>query len=120
MTLMSAMVGETVTLHANVTEIQKNELIRWKFAKSREYNQAAFSVIAKWDKTSNEENLYNEERFKDRLQLHHNTGSLTISNITPKHYGHYKLQIISEGRKITKTFSVASYVSTVSPSIVLI
>ncbi len=42
MTLMSAMVGETVTLHANVTEIQKNELIRWKFAKSREYNQAAF------------------------------------------------------------------------------
>ncbi len=79
-----------------------------------------FSVIAKWDKTSNEENLYNEERFKDRLQLHHNTGSLTITNITPKHYGHYKLQIISEGRKITKTFSVASYVSTVSPSIVLI
>ncbi|KTF87717.1 hypothetical protein cypCar_00004768 [Cyprinus carpio] len=86
MTLMSAMVGETVTLHDNVTEIQEDELIRWKFAKSRECNQAEFYAIAKWNKTNNEENLYNEERFGDRLHLHHNTGSLTITNITPEHY----------------------------------
>uniref|UniRef100_A0A672K8M9 Immunoglobulin V-set domain-containing protein n=1 Tax=Sinocyclocheilus grahami TaxID=75366 RepID=A0A672K8M9_SINGR len=100
-------VGESVTLHTDVTEIQEDELIRWKFADSNVNKQAEFSVIAKWDKTKTEENLYNEERFKDRLQLDHNTGSLTIRKITPKHFGQYKLQIISEGQKISKTFNVA-------------
>uniref|UniRef100_A0A8C2JAN3 Ig-like domain-containing protein n=1 Tax=Cyprinus carpio TaxID=7962 RepID=A0A8C2JAN3_CYPCA len=32
---VSAMVGETVTLHTDVTEIQEDELIRWKFADSK-------------------------------------------------------------------------------------
>ncbi|XP_052446708.1 uncharacterized protein LOC127988145 isoform X2 [Carassius gibelio] len=104
-----AMVGERVTLHTDLTEIQDDELIRWKFADFKVNKLAEFSVIAKWDKTKNEEYLYNEERFKDSLHLDHNTGSLTITNITPKHYGHYKLHI-GEGQKITKTFNLLAHV----------
>ncbi len=37
--------------------------------------------------------------------MNNNTGSLTITNITPEHYGHYKLQIIIERRKISETFN---------------
>ncbi|KAK2906652.1 hypothetical protein Q8A67_005637 [Cirrhinus molitorella] len=105
-----AMVGETVTLHSDVTEIQENELVRWKFADSKAHKLAEFFVIAKWDKTNKEEYLHNEEKFKERLRLEHNTGSLTITNITPEHYGHYKLHITSEGQKISKTFNLVAHV----------
>ncbi|XP_050950254.1 uncharacterized protein LOC127153278 isoform X6 [Labeo rohita] len=107
---VSAMEGQTVTLHTDVTKIQENELVRWKFADSKLYKLAEFFVIAKWDKTNNEEYLHDEEKFKDRLQLDHNTGSLTITNITPEHYGHYKLHITSEGQKISKTFNLVAHV----------
>uniref|UniRef100_A0A8C2JBJ0 Uncharacterized protein n=1 Tax=Cyprinus carpio TaxID=7962 RepID=A0A8C2JBJ0_CYPCA len=107
--LMKTMRGQSVTLHTDVTEIEENELIWWKFADSSVNKEAEFSVIAKWDKTNNEENLCNEETFRDRLHLDHSTGSLTITNITNELCGHYKLQIISERLKISKTFSVAFY-----------
>ncbi|XP_067252788.1 SLAM family member 5-like isoform X5 [Chanodichthys erythropterus] len=107
---LSVIEGESLTLYTDVTEIQENERICWKFADSEERHCAEFVVIAKWDKPNNEEYLYNEERFKDCLKLDHKTGSLTISNITPKHYGHYKLQITCDGQNISKTFSVVAYV----------
>uniref|UniRef100_A0A8C2JBH7 Ig-like domain-containing protein n=1 Tax=Cyprinus carpio TaxID=7962 RepID=A0A8C2JBH7_CYPCA len=106
---VSAMVGETVTLHTDVTEIQEDELIRWKFADSKVCKLAEFFVIAKWDKTNNEEYLHDDNKFKDRLHLDHDTGSLVITNITPKHYGHYKLHITSEGQKISKTFNLIAH-----------
>lgn len=105
------MVGETVTLHTDVTEIQEDELIRWKFADSKVCKLAEFFVIAKWDKTNNEEYLHDDNKFKDRLHLDHDTGSLVITNITPEHYGHYKLHITSEGQKISKTFNLIAHVS---------
>ncbi|XP_052446725.1 SLAM family member 5-like isoform X1 [Carassius gibelio] len=104
-----AMVGERVTLHTDLTEIKEDELIRWKFADSKIYKFAEFFVIAKWDKTNNEEYLHDDHKFKDRLHLDHNTGSLIITNITPKHYGHYKLHITSEGRDISKTFNLVAH-----------
>ncbi|XP_051764534.1 uncharacterized protein LOC127520461 isoform X2 [Ctenopharyngodon idella] len=104
------MVGQSLTLHTDVTEIQENELICWKFADSKGCHCAEFVVIAKWDKTNNEEYLYNEERFKDRLKLDHKTGSLTITKVIPKHYGHYKLHITSNGQIISKTFNVVAHV----------
>jgi len=108
------MVGDPVTLHTDITEIQENQLIRWKFADSKRHNRAEFTVITEWDKTNNEEHFYNEERFNDHLKLDHNTGSLSITNVTPQLYGHYKLHIISEGQKISKTFNVVAYVSWLS------
>ncbi|XP_073700872.1 uncharacterized protein [Garra rufa] len=107
---VSAMVGQTVTLHTDVTEIQENELVRWKFADSKVHKLAEFFVIAKWHKTNQEEYLHNEDKFKDRLLLDHNTGSLAITNITAKHYGHYKLHITSEGQEISKTFNLVAHV----------
>ncbi|XP_052446715.1 uncharacterized protein LOC127988148 isoform X2 [Carassius gibelio] len=107
--LMKTMSGKSVTLHSDLTEIQDDELIWWKFADSSGNKEAVFTVIAKWDKTNNEENLCNEERFRDRLHLDHNTGSLTITNITNELCGHYKLHITSDRLKNSTTFSVAFY-----------
>ncbi len=45
-----------------------------------------------------------DERFRDRLKLDHQTGSLTITNTTTEHAGDYQLDII--GVK-SKTFSVS-------------
>ncbi|XP_059425042.1 uncharacterized protein LOC132159516 isoform X2 [Carassius carassius] len=104
-----AMVGETVTLHTDLTEIQEEELIQWKFADSKVNKLAEFFVIAKWDKTNNEEHLHDDSKFKDRLHLDHNSGSLIITNITNELYGHYKLHITSEGQKISKTFNLVDH-----------
>ncbi|KTF78910.1 hypothetical protein cypCar_00034325 [Cyprinus carpio] len=44
-------------------------------------------------------------RFRDRLKLDDQTGSLTITNITTEHTGHYQLQINS----VIKNFSLTVY-----------
>ncbi len=47
-------------------------------------------------------------RFRDRLQIDDQTGSLTITNINKLHSGLYKVQIISGDVK-HKSFSIAVY-----------
>ncbi|KAL0161736.1 hypothetical protein M9458_045461, partial [Cirrhinus mrigala] len=46
-------------------------------------------------------------RFRDRLKLDNQTGSLTITNIRTTDSGDYKLQINSNTFSIIRTFSVA-------------
>ncbi|XP_051550784.1 uncharacterized protein LOC127438919 [Myxocyprinus asiaticus] len=105
---MSVKEGDSVTLQTGVTEVQENQLIQWKFAASKGYDETGvFCVIAKWNRTNNEEFLLNKGTFKNRLSLTNQTGSLTITNIRVKHAGHYKLQITSNRNTFrTKTFSV--------------
>ncbi|KAK7136628.1 hypothetical protein R3I93_016846 [Phoxinus phoxinus] len=107
-TSVSVMEGQPVTLHTADPEIQGMEEMCWKFADSKKHN-AKFAVIATLNKTNNEELPCNRtiQKFKDRLKLDLNTGSLTITNVTPKLCGHYKLHITSGGQMIIHTFIVA-------------
>lgn len=88
-------------------------MIWWKFADSKQCSCATFVLLATLNKTNNEAYLYNEtiQQFKDSLELNHNTGSLTITSITPEHYGYYKLHITSKEDMVVHTFSVVAHVS---------
>ncbi len=46
-----------------------------------------------------------DERFRDRLKLNNQTGSLTITNTTTQHTGCYKLQTNS----VNKTFKITVF-----------
>ncbi|XP_051978168.1 uncharacterized protein LOC127639893 isoform X5 [Xyrauchen texanus] len=109
MKTLSVKEGDSVTLQTGVTEGQEGQLIRWKFAASKGCDETGlFCVIAKWNRTKNEEFLNNKGIFKNRLSLNNQTGSLTITNIRVQNAGHYKLQITSNRNTFrTKTFSVS-------------
>ncbi|XP_058618046.1 uncharacterized protein LOC131531355 isoform X2 [Onychostoma macrolepis] len=101
------MEGESVTLNTDLIEIREGDDILWKYG-------AGKSLIAKINRaygifsTSDSP----DGRFRDRLKLDNQTGSLTITNITTQHAGHYKVKI---RRAITssKKFSASVYAVTV-------
>ncbi|KAF4097242.1 SLAM family member 5-like [Onychostoma macrolepis] len=95
--------GDSVTLHTGVTEIREDDDILWKFGAEK-------SQIAKMKKKKQIFSTYNgpDGRFRDRLKLDNQTGSLTITNITTQHAGVYQLEIAG-AKKSSKTFSVSVY-----------
>ncbi len=100
--MVSMMEGHSITLKTNVTEIQENYNIVWKFGSE--------DVLITSIKRNKQIFRYNvtDERFRDRLKLDNQTGSLTITNITTQHAGLYQLEI--RGAKLSsKTFSVYVY-----------
>uniref|UniRef100_A0A671LYF8 Ig-like domain-containing protein n=1 Tax=Sinocyclocheilus anshuiensis TaxID=1608454 RepID=A0A671LYF8_9TELE len=101
---VSVMEGDSVTLHTDVTEIHEDDDILWKFG-------ADNSLIAEISREKQIFSTYDDVpdgRFRDRLKLDHQTGSLTITNITSEHAGLYKLEIIGV-KWSSKTFSVSVY-----------
>ncbi len=92
--------GDSVTLQSDATEIHEDEDILWYFGDKK-------SVIAKINReTKTDDGL--DERFRDRLKLDDQTGSLTITNTRTEHAGLYQLEI--SGAKLkSKTFSVSVY-----------
>uniref|UniRef100_A0A673JB44 Ig-like domain-containing protein n=1 Tax=Sinocyclocheilus rhinocerous TaxID=307959 RepID=A0A673JB44_9TELE len=82
------MEGDSVTLHTNLTEIHEDDEIVWTFG-------AENSTIAQINRTAGIFNTSDvlDGRFRDRLKLDNQTGSLTITNTTTEHAGLYKLQI---------------------------
>ncbi|KAL1252204.1 hypothetical protein QQF64_020000, partial [Cirrhinus molitorella] len=108
---VSVMEGNSVTLNTDVTEIHEDEDIQWTFGANN-------SLIAKL----NREKLIfprsdgPDGRFSDRLKLDHQTGSLTITNITTEHAGLYQLDIIGV-KWSSKTFSVSVYARLPIPNI---
>ncbi len=97
------MEGDSVTLHIGVTEIQQADDILWTFGAEK-------SFIAKMKKQQQIFSTFNgtDGRFRDRLKLDNQTGSLTITNITTEHAGLYKVEI--SGLKLSShTYSVSVY-----------
>ncbi|XP_026054412.1 uncharacterized protein LOC113040287 [Carassius auratus] len=80
--------GDSVTLNTRLTEIQKDDQILWKFGPNR-------SLIAKISRETGVFNTYDgpDEKFRNRLELDHQTGSLTITNINTTDAGLYEVTI---------------------------
>ncbi|XP_067253048.1 natural killer cell receptor 2B4-like [Chanodichthys erythropterus] len=99
---VSVMEGDSVTLHTDVTEIHEDDDILWKFAAK---DIAKISIEKQIFSTYGD---VPDGRFRDRLKLDDQTGSLTITNTRIEHTGLYELDIT--GVKLSsKTFSVSVY-----------
>uniref|UniRef100_A0A672PRF8 Immunoglobulin domain-containing protein n=1 Tax=Sinocyclocheilus grahami TaxID=75366 RepID=A0A672PRF8_SINGR len=97
---VSVLEGDSVTLNSDLTEIHQDDEILWKFGIKN-------SLIGKINREKQIFSTYDTPgRFRDRLKLDDQTGSLTITNITTQHAGHYELEI-NEPMWSTKTFSVS-------------
>uniref|UniRef100_A0A8C1YWW7 Ig-like domain-containing protein n=1 Tax=Cyprinus carpio TaxID=7962 RepID=A0A8C1YWW7_CYPCA len=88
--------GESVTLDTRVIKNPHNS-ITWYF------NDIGIAVI-----TRDQSEICSVDRYRDRLKLDHQTGSLTITNITNTDSGLYKLQIRSSRFTIMRSFIVSA------------
>ncbi|XP_048038434.1 uncharacterized protein LOC125263480 isoform X2 [Megalobrama amblycephala] len=93
--------GDSVTLHTDFKNNQQDD-IKWYFNNIRIAQIIGDLSESCTDVQCNE----GTERFRGRLKLDHQTGSLTITNITDTDSGEYKLQIISSTIR-EKIFNVA-------------
>uniref|UniRef100_A0A673KAI8 Immunoglobulin domain-containing protein n=1 Tax=Sinocyclocheilus rhinocerous TaxID=307959 RepID=A0A673KAI8_9TELE len=81
--------GDSVTLNSGLTEIRNGDLIQWWF-------WVGNTLIAEINKLADRFTVYEDVlggRFRDRLKLDKQTGSLTITNIRTEHAGHYEVEI---------------------------
>ncbi|XDV23934.1 hypothetical protein PO909_028275, partial [Leuciscus waleckii] len=106
------MEGDSVTLNTDLTEIHEDDEILWKYG-------AENSLIAQISRTagiSSTSDDVPDGRFRDRLKLDDQTGSLTITNTTTEHAGDYKL-VIRGAKRSSKTFNVSVYDAVKSVSV---
>lgn len=94
---MTVMDGRSVILHTDVTELQRNDEIEWRFGPQ---NTLIAEVKRKNDKTYDGD----DGTFKNKLKLSKQSGSLTISRITTDHSGLYELKSIRRGKTYYKRF----------------
>lgn len=104
--IVSVMVGDSVTLKTDIETIKRNDDIVWRFGPD-----SPDTLIAEIMKWSYMFSIYVNEQgpFKDKLQLDHRTGSLTIKNTRSEHSGFYKLTIVNNRKTFHKSFSVKVY-----------
>ncbi|KTG42868.1 hypothetical protein cypCar_00039749 [Cyprinus carpio] len=93
--------GDPVTLHTNVTTNQ-HETIKWYFNSTLIAHITGDLSKICTDVQCNE----GTERFRGRLKLNNQTGSLTIMNITNTDSGDYTLEIINTGSDSEKIFNI--------------
>ncbi|KAA0712566.1 hypothetical protein E1301_Tti023261 [Triplophysa tibetana] len=93
---------DSVSLHIDVTEEQRNEKIHWKI---KHNNSLVAEIITENRKISTP---FIEERFRDRLELDDQTGDLIITHMKNEDSGQYEADVTigSNTHTIHKTFSV--------------
>ncbi len=101
-TSVSVMKGDSVTLNSGLTEIIDGDHVWWWFG-SKNTLIAEMNVI---NESISDDVL--DGRFRDRLKLDKQTGSLTITNTRTQHNGHYLLMIFG-AKPSLKAFSVSVY-----------
>ncbi|XP_067272603.1 SLAM family member 5-like [Pseudorasbora parva] len=100
---VSVMEGDSVLLQTNVTEINEDDDIMWRFGAEKSLI-ARIKRVKRIFPTSDGP----DGRYRDRLKLDDQTGSLTITNISTEHAGDYQLEI-SVKESSSKTFRVSVY-----------
>ncbi len=98
---VSVLEGDSVSLNSGFTEMMDDDLILWRFGSEN-------SVIAQINVMTDSMTVYDDvldERFRDRLKLDNQTGSLIITNTRTEHTGLYKLQT----NTVSKSFSLSVY-----------
>ncbi|KAK7136698.1 hypothetical protein R3I93_016903 [Phoxinus phoxinus] len=98
---VSVMEENSVTLYTGVKTNQQED-IKWYFNDIRIAHITGDLSKICTDVQCNE----GTERFRDRLKLDHQTGSLTITHTRNTHSGVYKLLIIGSSRNSEKIFNV--------------
>ncbi|KAF4097492.1 hypothetical protein G5714_021500 [Onychostoma macrolepis] len=99
---VSVMEGDSVTLNTDV-EVQTEDHILWTF----EPQCIQIAEIIKRDKL-HFVFVSNDGRFRDKLHMDNQTGSLTIRNIRSEHSGLYQMQI-SSSKILQRRFNVTLY-----------
>ncbi|KAI2647737.1 CD48 antigen [Labeo rohita] len=99
MKIKSVKEGESVTLDPGEIKNPSKPKLSWYFndVHATEINgdQSKICIDGQCD-----------ERFRGRLKLDHQTGSLTITNTKTEHAGFFKVEIISRSFKIIRSFIV--------------
>ncbi|XP_073793336.1 uncharacterized protein [Danio rerio] len=96
--------GDSVTLESALAEIQSGDLIMWRFGAKKEILLATYSR-----KDNKAETVYGSDgRFRDRLQLDSQTGSLTITNSRISDSGLYTVTSINSDIPLN-TFNITVY-----------
>ncbi|XDV24075.1 hypothetical protein PO909_028352, partial [Leuciscus waleckii] len=98
------MEGDSVTLNSGVQTNQQDR-VRWY------YNDIRIAQIT-GDQSKICTDVQCNERFRDRLKLDHQTGSLIITNIRNTDDGVYQLKTISDSSDSEKIFTVSVHALT--------
>ncbi|XP_056303984.1 uncharacterized protein LOC130216117 isoform X2 [Danio aesculapii] len=109
---ISVIKGSPGVLQTDVTELHGDELIVWRFGDEGK-------LLAKEDKETKSPPYYNsDERFRHRLELIDQTGSLTIKNVVYKDAGLYTVKISNNKQTTYKRFIVSVSSTGLSPAAV--
>ncbi|XP_030643697.1 hepatocyte cell adhesion molecule-like [Chanos chanos] len=103
--------GETVSLLTGFTGLQSDVAILWFYGPVDPNTKIVQSIFHRGEIITDY-----SDKFRDRLQLDRQTGSLTIRNISTTDSGVYKVQIIN-GYVSEKRFSLTVYATVPAPHI---